>query len=160
MRNLRFIELVLIVGAVGGLELLALLSGTMSFIMLTLVLVGAGFLYFFLVQRMHDQSVAAVAHANANYSSALDGTAISIAYAKNGSRPALLVSANGKRASYQPHDLRSVGLQEDRKGVYRNVLLLVRDADHPEWLIHFKDTAEAKSWKERILQFHEERGGE
>ena len=40
------------------------------------------------------------------------------------------------------------------------VLLLVRDADHPEWLIHFKDTAEAKSWKERILQFHEDRGGE
>ena len=161
MRNMYFFEKLILFGAIGALCVLVVMGGGFgTTIVLAPILLGIAWLYYYSGERMNAQASAAVAHANANFSSTYEGTAISIAYAANGSRPALQVSSQGRRGTYQSHELRSVGLQDDRKGVYRYVLLLVKDAEHPEWLIHFRSVAEAKSWKERILQFCEERGGE
>jgi hypothetical protein len=99
---------------------------------------------------------AAIAHPNSSYSSVVAGTGISLAYAKD--YPVLLLYARGKRGVYEPSQLRSVSAQGDRKQIYRDVLLAVKDGNEPEWTIHFRNEKEAKQWVERVMLFAETRG--
>lgn len=160
MRNLYLFEKLLVIGTIGFIVVMLLFgnAGAAGKFFAPVFVVGLIWLYFHTAKQANAKAREAVAHVNNGYVSAVEGTGIGLAYLKPGFRAVVQVYANGKRGSYEPDLLRGVGLKDDRKGVYRCILLEVKDPDEPEWLIRFDSEKEAKQWKERIMQFAETGG--
>ena len=159
MRNLFFGEKLLLLGLIGFPAFMAWESHNVAGGILLAAIVALLTVVIVLTRNSTARTVrSAIAHPNNRYASVLEGSGIGLAYAKDGEPAMLRVYSGGSLACFEPHQLRSVGLEHDRKQVLRNILLMVKDADRPERYISFRNTTEAKQWKERITQFAESGG--
>lgn len=158
MRNMFFIEILLVIAGIVFIPFALWANGGASKQFAPVALVVVAVMVAVSMAGANKKALKAVFSVNARYTHALEATAISIAYEKGESRPYIQVYSRGKHAFLSPDMLRSVGLKMDRKDEMRCILLCVKDPETPEWVIHFRDRAEAKQWEERIMQFGETGG--
>lgn len=159
MRNLSLFETLVVFGGAALMAWMMWSAGGMGLVLGPLFLGLVVVLFFKFGSAGKRRALEAVSHVNARHTSVVDGTGIAVAYARQGSTPALLLFANGQEGCYEPDELRTVALRADHRGVYRRLMLAVKDPSTPEWLINLRNHEEAKQWRERVTLFAE-RGGQ